>query len=86
MTRRPSRRYSAASLVRHAASHHRRWPRVIPDDRPRAGYDVVVIGAGGHGLATAYHLANDHGVRDVAVVDRGYLGGGNVTRNTAIVR
>jgi methylglutamate dehydrogenase subunit A len=86
MNRRASRSYSAASLVRHAASHHRAWPRAIPNDPPRAGYDVVVIGAGGHGLATAYHLANDHGIRDVAVVDRGYLGGGNVTRNTAIVR
>jgi methylglutamate dehydrogenase subunit A len=84
--RRPAPTYSAASLVRHAVGGHRRWPRAIPDDTPRSGYDVVVIGAGGHGLAAAYYLARDHGVTDVAVVDRGWLGGGNVTRNTAIVR
>ena len=87
MTRRTGRRsYSAASLARHALSGHRCWPRAIPDDRPRSGYEVVIIGAGGHGLAAAYHLARDHGIRDVAVIDKGYLGGGNVTRNTAIVR
>lgn len=87
MTHRASRRrYSAASLMRHALSGHRRWPRALPDDPPRRGYEVVIIGAGGHGLAAAFHLARDHGIRDVAVVDRGYLGGGNVTRNTAIVR
>ena len=86
MRRARHRTYSAASLVRHAVSGHRGWPRVIPDDRPRPGYEVVIIGAGGHGLAAAYYLARDHGIRDVAVVDKGYLGGGNVTRNTAIVR
>jgi methylglutamate dehydrogenase subunit A len=78
--------YSALSLLRHAASGHHRWPRAIADDPPRASYDAVVIGAGVHGLATAYYLARDHGMRDIAVVDKGWLGGGNVTRNTAIVR
>ncbi len=79
-------RYSAFALARHAARPRRRWPRALPDDDPRGAYDAVVVGAGGHGLATAYHLARDHDVGRVAVVDRGYLGGGNVTRNTAIVR
>lgn len=84
--RRQPARYSAFALARHAVSRHRRWPRALPDDDPRGAYDAVVVGAGGHGLAAAYHLARDHDAGRVAVVDRGYLGGGNVTRNTAIVR
>src|SRR5215472_7035032 len=55
-------------------------------DRLRSEYDVVIIGAGGHGLAVAYHLARDYGMTRVAVLDKGYLGGGNTGRNTAIVR
>ncbi|MFQ5556960.1 MAG: sarcosine oxidase subunit beta family protein [Acidimicrobiales bacterium] len=83
--RRPTR-YSAVALALHGAQRHRHWPRALPDDDPRATYDAVIVGAGGHGLATAYHLARDHDVGRIAVLDRGYLGGGNVTRNTAIVR
>lgn len=65
----------------------RKPPRILPEQRPLAhGYDVAIIGAGGHGLATAYYLAKDHGIRKVAVFDKGYLGGGNTARNTAIVR
>jgi len=79
-------RYSVLSLALHGLTGHRRWRRAIPDDEPRSGYRIVIVGAGGHGLATAYHLARDHGITDVAVVDKGYLGGGNVTRNTTIVR
>lgn len=82
----PSRRYSAWTLLGNSLTKHRHWPRALADDPPRRGYDAVVIGAGGHGLATAFYLARDHALRDVAVVDRGWLGGGNVTRNTAIVR
>ena len=52
----------------------------------RPAYDVVIIGAGGHGLAAAYYLARDHGIRNVAVLDKGYLGGGNTGRNTTIIR
>lgn len=80
------RRYSAWALLSHAFTAHRHWPRALTDDHPRRGYDAVVIGAGGHGLATAFYLARDQGLRDIAVLDRGWLGGGNVTRNTAIVR
>src|SRR6187455_1600329 len=53
---------------------------------PRASYDVVVVGAGGHGLATAYYLAKKHGITDVAVLERGWLAGGNMARNTTIIR
>src|SRR3989449_11098238 len=53
---------------------------------PRRAYDVVIVGAGGHGLATAHYLAKNHGITDVAVLERGWLGGGNVARNTTIIR
>ncbi len=78
-------RYSAASLVRHGLTHEP-WPRVWRQVPLRPAYDAVIVGAGIHGLATAYHLAKDHGITKVAVVDRGYVGGGNSGRNTAIVR
>src|SRR6187549_1603013 len=62
-------------------------PRMLSEPRPlRSSYDVVIIGAGGHGLATAYYLAKDHGIRNVAVLERGYVGGGNTGRNTTIIR
>ena len=54
--------------------------------RLKDGYEVVIIGGGGHGLAAAYYLARDHGVRDIAVLEKGYLGGGNTARNTTIIR
>src|ERR1700737_1290347 len=62
-------------------------PRMFPRHASlQAGYDVVIIGAGGHGLAAAYYLARDHGISNVAVLDKGYLGGGNTGRNTTIIR
>jgi sarcosine oxidase subunit beta len=78
-------RYSAWSLFRHGLSGED-WPRVWRAHDLKPSYDVVIIGAGVHGLAAAYYLARNHGIRDVAVLDRGYLGGGNSGRNTAIVR
>jgi sarcosine oxidase subunit beta len=62
------------------------WPEQWRSPEPRAAYDVVIIGAGGHGLATAYYLAKEHGVRNIAVLERGWLGGGNTGRNTTIIR
>jgi len=62
------------------------WPEQWRSPEPRAAYDVVIIGAGGHGLATAYYLAREHGIRNVAVLERGWLGGGNTGRNTTIIR
>ncbi|HEX5077572.1 MAG TPA: sarcosine oxidase subunit beta family protein [Geminicoccaceae bacterium] len=79
-------RYSALSIVRHALRGHRDWPRAWRAAAPKPAYDVIVVGAGGHGLATAFYLAENHGIRNVAVVEKGYLGGGNVGRNTTIVR
>ena len=80
------RRYSIFSLAREALRGHSGWGRAWADPEPRAGYEVVIVGAGGHGLATAYYLAKNHGVRNVAVLEKGWLGGGNTGRNTTIIR
>ncbi len=78
--------YSIFSLVRNALSYHENWQRAWRSPEPRPQYDVLVIGGGGHGLATAYYLAKEHGVTNVAVIEKGWLGGGNTGRNTTIVR
>jgi sarcosine oxidase subunit beta len=77
-------KYSLLSLLRHGTG--KAWQRQWRDAVPRASYDVVIVGAGGHGLATAYYLAKEHGIRDIAVLDKGWLGGGNTGRNTTIIR
>ncbi len=79
-------RYSIFSLARNALSGHQNWAPVWRDPEPRPSYDVVIIGAGGHGLATAYYLAKNHGITNVAVLEKGWLGGGNTGRNTTIIR
>jgi len=78
--------YSVFSLARNALSRHRNWPQAWRSPEPRRHYKVVVIGGGGHGLATAYYLAKNHGIKDVAVLEKGWIGGGNTGRNTTIVR
>jgi sarcosine oxidase subunit beta len=78
-------RFSIYHLMRHALGGTA-WPEQWRSPEPRAAYDVVIIGAGGHGLATAYYLAREHGIRNVAVLERGWLGGGNTGRNTTIIR
>ena len=80
------KRYSAFAVAREAFSHHQGWERAWRSPEPKRRYQVIVIGAGGHGLATAYYLARNHGVTDVAVLEKGWLGGGNTGRNTTIIR
>jgi sarcosine oxidase subunit beta len=79
-------RYSILSLARNALTGHRNWPQAWRSPPPRRQYDVLIVGGGGHGLATAYYLASLHGVHNVAVLEKGWLGGGNTARNTTIVR
>jgi methylglutamate dehydrogenase subunit A len=78
--------YSAFSLLKNALTGHRHWQPAWREPQPRAHYDAVIVGGGGHGLATAYYLAKNHGIINVAVIEKGYIGGGNVGRNTTIVR
>ena len=79
-------RYSAFAILKNALSGNERWPRAWRAPEPRKSYDVVIIGGGGHGLATAFYLAKNHGITNVAVIEKGYIGSGNVGRNTTIVR
>ena len=80
------KRYSIFSLIRNAVSHHQDWQRAWRSPDPKAEYDVIIVGGGGHGLATAYYLAKEHGITNVAVIEKGWLGGGNTGRNTTIIR
>ena len=80
------KRYSAFSLLKNALSYHENWQKVWRNPTPKKDYDVIIVGGGGHGLATAYYLAKVHGITNVAVVEKGYLGGGNTARNTTIIR
>src|SRR3546814_1042135 len=79
-------RYSAFSLLANAFTGNRRWERVWRSPAPKPAYDAVIVGGGGHGLATAYYLAKNHGIANVAVLEKGWLGSGNIGRNTTIVR
>ncbi len=80
------RGYSILSLARNALGHHEGWPAAWRSPEPKAEYDAIIVGGGGHGLATAYYLAKEHGVTNVAVLEKGWIGGGNTGRNTTIVR
>ncbi len=79
-------KYSIFSLARNAMSYHQDWQRAWRAPDPKKEYDAVIIGGGGHGLATAYYLASVHGMTNIAVVEKGWLGGGNTGRNTTIIR
>ncbi|MZR31855.1 sarcosine oxidase subunit beta family protein [Sneathiella litorea] len=79
-------KYSIFTIARNALTGHKDWPKQWRSPEPKPEYDVIIIGGGGHGLATAYYLAKEHGITNVAVLEKGWLGGGNTARNTTIVR
>ena len=79
-------RFSALSLARNALSANAGWQRQWRDPEPKAAYDAIIVGGGGHGLGTAYYLAKEHGITNVAVLEKGWIGGGNTGRNTTIIR
>lgn len=80
------RRFSAFAIAREALRHHEGWGRTWAKRPPQKRYDVVIVGAGGHGLATAYYLGRNFGITNVAILEKGWLGGGNTGRNTTIIR
>ena len=84
--RRSPDRYSAIRILREGLTGNKGWRRAWRDPEPKRRYDAIIVGGGGHGLATAYYLAKEHGVTSVAVLEKGWLGGGNAGRNTTIVR
>ena len=80
------KKYSVFSIISEAIRHHSGWEKAWGSPEPRKSYDVVIVGAGGHGLATAYYLGKNHDIRNVAILEKGWLGGGNTGRNTTIIR
>ncbi|WP_278922413.1 MULTISPECIES: sarcosine oxidase subunit beta family protein [Pseudophaeobacter] len=80
------KRYSAFAVAREALRYHTGWERAWRSPAPKPHYDVIIVGAGGHGLATAYYLGKNFGITNVAVIEKGWLGGGNTGRNTTIIR
>lgn len=80
------KKYSAFSLLQNAISNNKNWSTAWRKPEPKRAYDVIIVGGGGHGLATAYYLAKEHGLRNIAVLEKGWIGGGNTGRNTTIVR
>jgi sarcosine oxidase subunit beta len=79
-------RYSIFSLIKNSFSYHENWQKAWRDPEPKTSYDVIIIGGGGHGLATAYYLAKEHNLKNIAVIEKGWIGGGNTGRNTTIIR
>ncbi|MBW7922909.1 MAG: sarcosine oxidase subunit beta family protein [Rubellimicrobium sp.] len=80
------KRYSVFAIAREGLRYHQGWERAWRSPAPQKRYDTIIIGAGGHGLATAYYLGKNHGIRNVAIIEKGWLGGGNTGRNTTIIR
>ena len=80
------KKYSFFNIVKNSLSHNENWGKMWRSPEPRKFYDIVIVGGGGHGLGTAYYLAKEHGLKNIAVIEKGWLGGGNTGRNTTIIR
>ena len=80
------KKYSIFNIARNAFSNHENWQKMWRSPEPKKHYDVIIIGGGGHGLGTGYYLAKEHGLTNIAVIEKGWLGGGNTGRNTTIIR
>ena len=80
------KKYSVFSLIKNAFSYHENWQPAWRSPEPKKEYDAIIIGGGGHGLTTAYYLAKNHGITNIAVIEKGWIGGGNTGRNTTIIR
>ena len=80
------KKYSVFSLIKNAFSYHENWQPAWRSPKPKKEYDAIIIGGGGHGLTTAYYLAKNHGITNIAVIEKGWIGGGNTGRNTTIIR
>ena len=79
-------KYSIFSLFKNALTYHEYWQKAWRNPHPKKKYDAIIIGGGGHGLATAYYLAKKHSMKNIAVLEKGWIGGGNTGRNTTIIR
>ena len=79
-------RFSGFKVIKEALTGHKGWTQQWRDPEPKSHYDYIIIGGGGHGLATAYYLAKKYGQKNIAVIEKGWIGGGNVGRNTTIIR
>src|SRR5262245_17054515 len=82
----PMKPFSALSLLREGLSGQRGWKPQWRNPEPRSSYDAIIVGGGGHGLGTAYYLAREHGLTNIAVLEKGWIGGGNTGRNTTVIR
>ena len=80
------KKYSVFSLIKNTFSYHENWQPAWRSPEPKKEYDAIIIGGGGHGLTTAYYLAKNHGITNIAVIEKGWIGGGNTGRNTTIIR
>ena len=80
------KKYSVFSLIKNALSYHENWQPAWRSPEPKKEYDAIIVGGGGHGLTTAYYLAKNHGLTNIAVIEKGWIGGGNTGRNTTIIR
>ena len=86
VTGKNSGRYSGLRVIKEALTGHRGWKPAWRDPQPKKEYDIIIVGGGGHGLATAHYLACKFNITSVAVIEKGWIGGGNVGRNTTIIR